>query len=43
MVRLSEEERKKLEAIPDKEYAEKEIAWHEEQIEYWKEQLKEKK
>lgn len=39
--RLSEEEREKLEAIPEKEYAEQQIAWHEKQVEYWQNELKE--
>lgn len=37
--RLSPEEREALEAIPDKEYAEQQIAWHQEQIEYWQARL----
>jgi hypothetical protein len=38
--RLSKEEREKLEAIPEKEYAEQQIAYHKEQMEYWKKELR---
>lgn len=39
--RMSKEAREALEAIPDKEYAEQQIAWHKEQMKYWQKELKE--
>lgn len=38
--RLSKKEREALEAIPEKEYAEQQIAYCQDQIKYWRNELK---
>jgi hypothetical protein len=38
--RLSEKEREELEAIPEKEYIQQQIAYHKEQMENWKKKLR---